>query len=249
MRIPLIAGNWKMNTTIDEGIQLVNKIKEFAKDFDKEREILVCVPFTSLYAVKKAIDGTNIKLGAQNMYFEESGAYTGEISPIMLNDIGVDYVLIGHSERRQYFKEDDDLLNKKIKSALQHKIKPILCVGETLEERESNNHQSTVKAQLVNGLKGITTKDMENIVIAYEPVWAIGTGKTATSEQANEMIAYIRNTVKELFGDVSQNTIIQYGGSVKPNNAAEIMGKSEIDGALVGGASLNADDFIKIINY
>ncbi len=250
MRVPLIAGNWKMNNNIDESLNLAKELVEFSNDFDKNRDILICAPFTALYALKKVVAGSKVKLGAQNMYFEESGAYTGEISPLMLKDIGVDYVLIGHSERRQYFSEDDTLLNKKIKAALKFELKPILCVGETLEQREANVEKETVKMQLVNGLDKISADEMKSIVVAYEPVWAIGTGKTATSEQANEMISYIRDIMTELFGnEISQNTIIQYGGSVKGSNASEIMAQSDIDGALVGGASLKAEEFIKIINY
>lgn len=250
MRVPLIAGNWKMNNTVEESVNLAKKLVEFSACFNKNREILICAPFTSLYALKEVVKNSNIKLGAQNMHFEESGAYTGEISPIMLKDIGVDYVLIGHSERRQYFKEDDELLNKKLKAALKFNIKPILCVGETLEQREANIEKETVENQLANGLKGLNEEEIKNIVIAYEPIWAIGTGKTATSEQANEMISFIRNVVGKLYNNhISENIIIQYGGSVKGSNAAEIMAKDDIDGALVGGASLIADDFIQIINY
>ncbi len=250
MRVSLIAGNWKMNNTIEESLDLANNLVEFSKEFDKNREILICAPFTALYALKKVLNGSKIKLGAQNMHFEESGAYTGEISAIMLKDIGVDYVLIGHSERRQYFSESDEFLNKKIKTALKFNLKPILCVGETLEQREANAEKETVRSQIINGLHDINIECLKNIVIAYEPVWAIGTGKTATSKQANEIISYIRSVIKELYNDsVSENIIIQYGGSVKGSNASEIMAESDIDGALVGGASLKADEFIKIINY
>ncbi len=250
MRVPLIAGNWKMNNTIEESLDLANNLVEFSKEFDKNTEILICAPFTALYALKKVLNGSKIKLGAQNMHFEESGAYTGEISAIMLKDIGVDYVLIGHSERRQYFSESDEFLNKKIKTALKFNLKPILCVGETLEQREANAEKETVRSQIINGLHDINIECLKNIVIAYEPVWAIGTGKTATSKQANEIISYIRSVIKELYNDsVSENIIIQYGGSVKGSNASEIMAESDIDGALVGGASLKADEFIKIINY
>lgn len=250
MRVPLIAGNWKMNNTIEESLNLANSLVEFSKDFDKNREILICAPYTALYSLKKVLDGSKIKLGAQNMHYEESGAYTGEISAVMLKDIGVDYVLIGHSERRQYFNESDELINKKINTALKFNIKPILCVGETLEQREANAEKDTVRTQIVNGLFNISQESLKDIVIAYEPVWAIGTGKTATSEQANEMISYIRDVIKELYdNNVSENIIIQYGGSVKGSNAAEIMAQPDIDGALVGGASLKADEFIKIVNY
>jgi len=201
MRVPLIAGNWKMNNTIEESLDLANNLVEFSKEFDKNREILICAPFTALYALKKVLNGSKIKLGAQNMHFEESGAYTGEISAIMLKDIGVDYVLIGHSERRQYFSESDEFLNKKIKTALKFNLKPILCVGETLEQREANAEKETVRSQIINGLHDINIECLKNIVIAYEPVWAIGTGKTATSKQANEIISYIRSVIKELYND------------------------------------------------
>ncbi len=250
MRVPLIAGNWKMNNTIEESLDLAKSLAEFSKSFNKDREILICAPFTALYALKTVLKSSKIKLGAQNMHYEESGAYTGEISPLMLKDIGVDYVLIGHSERRQYFNENDELLNKKLKAALKHGIKPILCVGETLEQREANVEKETVKTQIVKSLCDIDADCFKNIVIAYEPVWAIGTGKTASSNQANEIISYIRDVIKELYDEkISENVIIQYGGSVKGSNAAEIMAKPDIDGALVGGASLKAEEFINIINY
>ncbi|QSX06238.1 triose-phosphate isomerase [Sedimentibacter sp. zth1] len=250
MRRPLIAGNWKMNTTINEGVALAKGLVDFSKTLNKDRDILICVPFTALYAIKQVVDGSKVRLGAQNMYFEEKGAFTGEISPVMLQDIGVDYVLIGHSERRQYFNETDELLNKKIKAALSHNLKPILCVGETLEQREKKIEKETIKKQIVNGLLGISADEMKKITVAYEPIWAIGTGKTATSEQAQEMILYIRNILKDIYGEeISDNTIIQYGGSVKGQNASEIMSKSDIDGALVGGASLKLEDFIQIISY
>lgn len=250
MRIPLIAGNWKMNNTIEEAKQLAKSLVEFSNNFDKDREILICAPFTALYALKTVLKGSKIKLGAQNMHCEDSGAYTGEISPLMLKEIGVDYVLVGHSERRQYFNENDEFLNKKIKSALKHGIKPILCVGETLKQREANVEKETVKTQIINGFKGIDASSFDNIAVAYEPVWAIGTGKTATSEQAQEMILHIRNVIKELYSEkISESIRIQYGGSVKASNTAEIMAKPDIDGALVGGASLKAEEFIGIINY
>ncbi len=249
-RTPLIAGNWKMNNTIDEGLSLTKSLIEFSNNFDKNREILICAPFTALHSLKIALKGSKIKLGAQNMHCEESGAYTGEVSPLMLKDIGVDYVLIGHSERRQYFNENDEFLNKKIKSALKHAIKPILCVGETLAQREANIEKETVKTQIINGFKDIEADSFKYIAVAYEPVWAIGTGKTATSEQAQEMISHIRNVIRELYNEeISESVRIQYGGSVKASNTSEIMSKPDIDGALVGGASLKAEEFIGIINY
>lgn len=249
MRTPLIAGNWKMNNNMTESMELVDNLIQLTKDFNKNVEILICPPFTALFSIKNSINDSVIKLGAQNMYFEEKGAYTGEVSPIMLHDIGVEYVIIGHSERRQLFNETDDLINKKLKAALKYDIKPILCVGETLEQRESGIEKSIIKNQITNAFKDISDKDSVKIIIAYEPIWAIGTGKNATSNQANEMASFIRKTVSELYGElVSQNMIIQYGGSVKVNNANEILSQNDIDGALIGGASLKAEDFYKIIN-
>lgn len=250
MRISLIAGNWKMNNDIQEGTMLIKVLIDYTNKFDKEREILICAPFTGLCSLKSGLNDSKIKLGAQNMHNEESGAYTGEISPLMLKNIGVDYVLIGHSERRQYFNETDEFLNKKVKAALNHGIKPILCVGETLSQREAMLERETVKAQIIGGFKDIEADSFKDIAVAYEPVWAIGTGKTATSEQAQEMISYIRNVIKELYNEeVGEITRILYGGSVKASNTAEIMAKPDIDGVLVGGASLKADEFIGIINY
>lgn len=247
MRTPIIAGNWKMNKTIDEAIQLVNDIKNNLKE---EVETVVCVPFTALNEVKKIISGTKLKLGAQNMHWEESGAFTGEISPLMLKEIGVDYVIIGHSERRQYFNETDETVNEKIKSALKHNIIPIVCVGEALEQREDNIEKEVVKSQVLKAFKDISEEDMVKIVIAYEPIWAIGTGKTATKEEANDMISFIRTTIMDKYDrGVSDKVRIQYGGSVKPSNITEIMNQSDIDGALVGGASLKAEDFIKLISF
>ncbi|SCG83011.1 triosephosphate isomerase [Proteiniborus sp. DW1] len=247
MRTPIIAGNWKMNKTIDEAIQLVNDIKNNLKE---EVEVVVCVPFTALNEVKKIISGTKLKLGAQNMHWEESGAFTGEISPLMLKEIGVDYVIIGHSERRQYFNETDETVNKKIKSALKHNIIPIVCVGEALEQREDNIEKEVVKSQVLKAFEDISAEDMVKIVIAYEPIWAIGTGKTATKEEANDMISFIRTTIMDKYDrGVSDKVRIQYGGSVKPNNITEIMNQSDIDGALVGGASLKPEEFIKLISF
>jgi triosephosphate isomerase len=249
MRTPLIAGNWKMNNNIVESLDLVNNLIQLTKDSNRV-EVLVCSPFTSLFSIKQILKNTNIKLGAQNMHYEENGAFTGEISPLMLKDIGVDYVIIGHSERRQYFNEIDETVNKKLKAALQFGIKPILCVGETLEQRESKIEKETVKTQIINAFKNIEKEDAENIVIAYEPIWAIGTGKTATSLEANEMASFIRDTFAEIYNEeLSEHLVILYGGSVNGRNASEIMEQSDIDGALVGGASLKAEEFIKIINY
>ena len=248
MRKPIIAGNWKMNNNIEESLKLVEEIKVI--NLNKDVEAVLCVPFTDLKDVKEAIKGTDIKLAAQNMHWEENGAFTGEISPNMLNELGVDYVLIGHSERRQLFNETDETVNKKIISALAHNICPIICVGETLEERETNKEKQIVKDQVTKALKNVDKISAEKIVIAYEPIWAIGTGKTASSDQANEIIGYIRTIIGEIYSETEKEIIrIQYGGSVKPDNVTELMGKSDIDGALVGGASLKAEDFAKLINF
>jgi len=247
MRLPIIAGNWKMNNTIGEALKLIDGIKNNSLN---NIEAVVCVPFTSLHAVKKAIEGTAIKLGAQNMHWEESGAYTGEISPLMLKEIGIDYVIIGHSERRQYFHETDATVNKKIHTALNHGIKPIICVGETLEEREEGIEKDIIKNQLIKAFVGIEEHQVKDIVIAYEPIWAIGTGKNASSEDADDMCRFIRKTIGQLYGEKEKDLIrIQYGGSVKPANISELMNKDNIDGALVGGASLKVDDFNKLINF
>lgn len=248
MRIPIIAGNWKMHKTIKEAKEFVNDLKKMQGDTDVE--VVLCAPYTQLHALKEAVNGTKIKIGAQNMHFENEGAYTGEISPIMLDEIGVEYCIIGHSERRQYYAETNETVNKKLKVAFQYSMTPILCVGETLEERETNQTEFIIKNQITKGLEGLSDDQVSQLVIAYEPIWAIGTGKTATPDQANETIAYIRKVVNNLYNDrVSEETRIQYGGSVKPNNASEIMNQEDIDGALVGGASLKANDFNEIINF
>lgn len=248
MRKPIIAGNWKMHKTIDEAVSFVEEIKSLVKD--AKAEVVVCPTFVALDAVVKAAKGTNIKVGAQNVYFEEKGAFTGEIAPNMLEAMGVDYVIIGHSERRQYFNETDESVNKKVKAVFAHNMVPILCVGESLEEREANITEEVIGRQVKLDLAGLTNEQVENIVIAYEPIWAIGTGKTATSDQANETIAFIRSVVADIYGkETAEKTRIQYGGSVKPSTIAEQMAKSDIDGALVGGASLVAADFAAIVNF
>lgn len=246
MRKPIIAGNWKMNKTIKEGLEFIEAIKGKTEG---DVEVLICAPFTLLKDLKEATNGTNIKIGAQNMHYEESGAFTGEVAPANLVEIGMDYVIIGHSERREYYSETDETCNKKVLKAIEVGINPILCCGETLEEREANKTIEKVKVQIEKGLSGVSKENIAKVVIAYEPIWAIGTGKTATSEQANEVIAYIRNVVKDMFGDISQEVRIQYGGSVKPANVAEIMSMSDIDGALVGGASLKADDYLGLLKF
>lgn len=249
IRIPLIAGNWKMYKTTAEAKAFAEEFSKLYKDTDVRAAI--CAPFTQLVALKEAFAGTNVRLGAQNVHFEDEGAFTGEISVEMLKEIGVDYCIIGHSERREYFAETDETVNLKLKKLFSSsEIIPILCVGENLSEREAGNAFDVVEGQLKAGLEGIDKADVSKLVIAYEPIWAIGTGKTATPEQAGEMCAHIRNIVEKLYDeDTCDSVIIQYGGSVKPENASEIMNMDEIDGALVGGASLDASKFIKIVNF
>ncbi|MEG0774469.1 triose-phosphate isomerase [Clostridium sp.] len=248
MRKPIIAGNWKMHKTILEAVTLVEELKSLVKE--AQCDIVVCPTFLSLPAVVEACKGTNIKVGAQNMHFEDNGAFTGEVSPIMLNDLGVEFVIIGHSERRQYFNETDETVNLKLKSAFNHGLTPILCVGELLEEREANITEEVLSTQIKLDLKGIPASDVSNIVVAYEPIWAIGTGKTATAADANETIGFIRGVIEKLYGkDVSNSVRIQYGGSVKPSTIKEQMEMEHIDGGLIGGASLKAQDFSAIINY
>lgn len=247
MRKKIIAGNWKMNKNHNEAIELINSLKS-GIDTDKS-DVVVCVPFVDLMAVSEAIKGTNINLGAQNMYFEESGAYTGEIAPAMLKELGVKYVIIGHSERRAYFGETDETVNKKVKKALEHDIVPILCVGETLEERELNITIELVRMQVKKAFAGISKEDAKKVVIAYEPIWAIGTGKVATKEQAEEVCAEVRKVILEVYGQEVADVIrIQYGGSVTGDTANELFSMPNIDGGLVGGASLK-EDFIKVVNY
>ena len=246
MRKPIIAGNWKMNNTAKEGVALVEALKPLVKDANCE--VVVCVPAIDIPAVSEAVKGTNIALGAQNVHFAEKGAYTGEISAAMLLEYGVKYVIIGHSERRQYFGETDETVNKRTLAALNAGLTPIVCIGETLEERESGKTEAVLDRQIVEGMKGID--DISKIVIAYEPVWAIGTGKTATSEQANETIGYIRKKVAEVFcPKCAEKVRIQYGGSMNPGNCKQLMAMPEIDGGLIGGASLKAPDFSAIVNY
>lgn len=248
MRKKIIAGNWKMNYCVNKAENFVMEIKDRINT--DEVDVVICPNFVSLDRVSDAIDGTNIKLGAQNVYFEDKGAYTGETSVNMLSAVGVSYCIVGHSERRQYFNETNEIVNKKAKKLLEKDIAPIVCVGETLEERESNKMFEVVEKQVKESLDGIDEQSIKNkVVVAYEPIWAIGTGKTATAEQANEMCKHIRNVISNMYGEeVAQNVRIQYGGSVKPANANEILNMSDIDGALVGGASLT-NDFVAIVNY
>lgn len=248
MRKAIIAGNWKMHYTVEEAVKVVEDLKPLVKD--ASCEVVVCPTFVCLDAVVKAAKGSNVKVGAQNMHFEEKGAFTGEVAPGMLEAMKVDYVIIGHSERRQYFAETDETVNKKLKAAFVHNLIPILCVGESLEEREGNKTEAVIGAQIEKDLEGLKADQVESLIIAYEPIWAIGTGKTATSEQANDTIKAIRAMVAKGFGkEVADKVRIQYGGSVKPSTIKEQMEQSDIDGALVGGASLIASDFAAIVNY
>ena len=248
MRRKVIAGNWKMNMLPDEAINYITELTPLVKD--TENEVILCVPYTDLFYSLLNVQGTNIKIGAQNMHWEEKGAYTGEVSAKMLKSIGVEYVIIGHSERRQYFAETDETVNKKVKTALANDLKPIICVGETLEEREQGITEKIITNQIEKALAEIPGTDLEKIIIAYEPIWAIGTGKTATKEDANDTIKQIRNKLSEMYGQNEANgVVIQFGGSVKASNAKELFEMSDIDGGLVGGASLKADEFSKIVNF
>lgn len=247
MRKKIVAGNWKMNKTPSEAVKLAEMLKQYV-DTDKV-DVVFCVPAIDIIPVGNVIKGTNIALGAENMYFEESGAYTGEISPAMLVDAGVKYVILGHSERRQYFAETDETVNKKVKKALEHGLTPIMCCGETLEQREQGITIDFVRMQIKCGLNGLTSDEAVKVVIAYEPIWAIGTGKTATSEEAEEVCCAIRGVIREMYGDeAAENIRIQYGGSVNGKNAAELFAMKDIDGGLVGGASLK-EEFKDIVNY
>lgn len=248
MRMPFIAGNWKMFKTTAEAISFAEKFISLYTPTDIK--VAVFAPYTQLSALVEAFKGTAVHVGAQNMHFEEEGAYTGEISPLMLKELGVTHCIIGHSERRQFFGEDDESCNKKLHSAFSHNIFPVFRIGENLEQREADNAFSVVEKQLVAGLKDISKDMLIRLTIAYEPVWAIGTGKTATPEQANEMCGFIREQLILLYGDqAADQVVIQYGGSVKPDNATDIMNMEEIDGALVGGASLDPKSFMEIIDF
>lgn len=246
-RKKIVAGNWKMNMTPSQAVKLVEELKPLVASDNVE--VVYCVPAIDIVPVVEAVKGSDVAVGAENMYFEEKGAYTGEISAEMLVDAGVKYVIIGHSERRDYFKEDDALLNKKVKKALEAGLTPILCCGETLEQREMGITIDFIRTQIKSDLVGVTAEQAASIVIAYEPIWAIGTGKTATSDQAEEVCGAIRACIREIYDDATAESIrIQYGGSVNAGNAAELFSKPDIDGGLVGGASLKSD-FGKIVNY
>ena len=248
MRKKVIAGNWKMNMLPNEAISCIDELSKLVKD--TENEVILCVPYTDLFYALLTAQNTNIKIGAQNMHFEERGAYTGEISGPMLKSIGVEYVIIGHSERRQYFAETDETVNKKVKAAHKYGLKPIVCVGETLEQKETGKTVEIITNQTRLALDGLNKEQVEGTIIAYEPIWAIGTGKTATSEDANNSIKEIRKEIAKNYGqETADRVIIQYGGSVKSSNAKELFTTSDIDGGLVGGASLKADEFAKIVNF
>ena len=247
MRKPFIAGNWKMYKTIKEAVELINGLKRNLSDIE-DVDIAVCPPFTALSDASELLIDSNIKLGAQDLYWEKEGAYTGEVSAAMLKDAGCEYVIIGHSERRQYFNETNETVNKKIKAALAAALLPIACVGETLKEREQQKTFDVVKSHITGALAGLSKADMLKLTIAYEPVWAIGTGKTATPEQAQEVHSYIRKLLSQLYDEETAELIrIQYGGSVKPENIKELKSQPDIDGALVGGASLKVDSFTNIV--
>lgn len=246
-RKKIIAGNWKMNKTPSEAVKLVEELKPLVAN--DEVDVVYCVPAVDIVPVVEAVKGTNVEIGAENMYFEESGAYTGEVSAAMLVDAGVKYVIIGHSERRDYFKEDDVLLNKKVKKAIEAGLTPILCCGESLEQREMGVTMDWIRLQIKSDLDGVAADDVKKLVIAYEPIWAIGTGKTATSDQAQEVCKGIRDCIAEIYDAATADAVrIQYGGSMNAGNAAELLAKPDIDGGLVGGASLKAD-FGQIVNY
>lgn len=249
MRTPIIAGNWKMYKTVAEGRELVAGLLAGLGEA-ADREVVVCPPYTALYAIGEQVAGTSISLGAQEVFYEAQGAYTGAVAPQMLSDVGCRYAIVGHSERRQFFGDTDATVNRKLRAALANGLRPIMCVGESKPQRDSGQAESIVTAQVRAGLVDVSAEQMADVVIAYEPIWAIGTGDTATSADAQAMHAAIRATLAEIFGDeVAQTVRIQYGGSVKPDNVDELMAQPDIDGALVGGASLKADSFLRIIHF
>ena len=249
MRTPVIAGNWKMNKTVAEAVALASEIKEKVAGVENVK-IIVCPVFTAVKSVADVLKGTNVKVGAQDMYWETSGAYTGEVSGEMLLEAGAEYVIIGHSERRQYFGETNETVNKKLKKALSIGLKPIVCIGETLADRESGNTEAVVEKQVREGFVGLTAEEMKGTIIAYEPVWAIGTGKTATAEQAEAVHAFVRNLISQLWDkETAESVVIQYGGSMKPENVASLLAQPDIDGGLIGGAALKADSFEKLVKF
>lgn len=248
MRKKVIAGNWKMNNDVHGTVNLISEIKKELSGKNLNASAIICPPFTSLETAYALVKDSSIGLGAQNMYFEENGAFTGEVSPSMLKSVGCEFVILGHSERRTIFGETDQVINKKIKTAIKHGLKPIFCIGETLEEREKGITFKVIEAQVKNGLDGLSESELANLIVAYEPVWAIGTGKVASPEQAQEIHKFIRGLITKLYSqNFASQLVIQYGGSVKPDNAKELLSQPDIDGALVGGACLKADSFVKII--
>ncbi|TCT18793.1 triosephosphate isomerase [Melghiribacillus thermohalophilus] len=247
MRKKVIAGNWKMNKLLGEAEGFVDQVKDRVPDADQV-ESVICAPFPFLASMVKRAEGSPVKIGAQNMYVEEKGAFTGEVSPVMLKDLGVSYVILGHSERRELFHETDEMVNQKVKAAFTHDLIPIICVGETLEQRENHETMSHIESQVKKALEGLSEEQVKQIIIAYEPIWAIGTGKTASAEDANEVCAHIRKVVAEtVSSDAAEAVRIQYGGSVKPANIDELLAQSDIDGALVGGASLEANSYLQLV--
>ncbi|MFC4023798.1 triose-phosphate isomerase [Oceanobacillus longus] len=247
MRKKIIAGNWKMNKVLSESNQFVNAVVGKVPD-SEQVEAIVCAPFPYLSSLVEKTNGSKVKVAAQNMHFEDNGAYTGEVSPVMLKDLGVSHVVLGHSERREYFAETDETVNKKAHAAFHHGLTPIVCVGETLEQREANETKNHVEAQVKKAIEGLSDEQVAETIVAYEPIWAIGTGKTASSEDANEVCSHIRNVIKEVTSEaIAEKVVIQYGGSVKPSNIEELLSQSDIDGALVGGASLEAESFLQLV--
>ena len=247
MRKKVIAGNWKMNKTNTEAVEMLTELKELVKGIDNVG-IIIGAPFTALSDAVKAVKGSNIAIAAENVYPKDSGAYTGEISPVMLKSIGVEYVILGHSERREYFKESDEFINEKVKAVLAAGMLPILCIGEKLEERESGKTAEVTETQIRGGLKDLTAEEAKKVIVAYEPVWAIGTGRTATPEMAQETHRQVRDVLVSMFGnETAEEMIIQYGGSMKPDNAVELLAQKDIDGGLIGGASLKASSFAEIV--
>ena len=246
MRNVVIAGNWKMNKTTKEVEAFVEAVKTVHTN--EQTEAIVCAPFPYLASLVEKAKGSNVKISAQNMHFEDKGAFTGEVSPVMLKDIGVSHVVLGHSERREYFAETDETVNKKVHAAFNHDLTPIVCVGESLEQREANETMDHVETQVKKAIEGLSAEQVAKTIIAYEPIWAIGTGKTASNEQANEVCSHIRNVIKHVVSeDVAEQVVIQYGGSVNPENIGDLLAQSDIDGGLVGGASLEPESFLKLV--
>ena len=247
MRKKVIAGNWKMNKVSSEANQFIDEVVKQVTDSDQV-EAIVCAPFPYLASLVEKTKGSSVKISAQNMHFEDNGAFTGEVSPVMLKDIGVSHVVLGHSERREYFAETDETVNKKAHAAFAHGLTPIVCVGESLEQREANETMGHVETQVKKAIEGLSADQVAETIIAYEPIWAIGTGKTASNEQANEVCTHIRNVIKDIVSDeVAEQVVIQYGGSVNPDNISALLEQSDIDGGLVGGASLEPESFLKLV--